>query len=667
MSKKGNSKQTIKAQATTNNMVRPAENKNSSQISASKFDLKKYLVIGLVLIVTYFAFSNVKNFKFVNWDDGQNFYDNKLITTLNAENFWKNTKEIFQSDVIGGYNPLTIWTFALEQRFHGDQPYTGLSKPGNWHLTNVFLHLISVFFAFKISRKLGLSLIGAGFTALLFGIHPMRVESVAWVTERKDVLFGVFYIIALYCYLKHKLEQKWFYLVLTFLFFILSLFSKIQAVTFPLSLLAIDYLITKKLEWKSLITKIPYFMLALAFGIYGVSILAESKTLEGGNTVYPFWQRIFVGSHSYFIYLVKLIIPYELSPLYPYPREFPKEFYPTILILPITIFTFIYAYKKHWTVVIFALSFFIFNVFFLLQIIGAGQGFIADRFTYIAYFGMFFGFGYLLDNAIKSTKYKISGLSIAIISSIIYLYITIKQVNIWENSGTMWTHVIKYYDNITTPFGNRANYYRDEKLFDLAIKDYNKTIALQPSAATYNSRARMYFDAAGNSQDTLMLSLEDYKKAIEMDSTEGEYFVNQGAIYARLGQLDKALESLNSGLKLKPDQVNGYLNRSLVHLNLNMPEKALEDYKIYLTYMPYHADIWYERGRVNNFLKKNTEAITHLNRAIELDNTKGFYYYERAMVYLNMGNKMMAKNDIATAKAKGYTQINPAFEAQVNQ
>jgi protein O-mannosyl-transferase len=628
--------------------------------------LKSYAILAGILMITFFTFLKVKDYQFVNWDDDRNFYENTLITTLNAENFWENTKQIFKTDVIGNYNPLPIWTFALENRFRGDGSYNSISVPGKWHMTNLWLHLISVFFAFKISRKLGLGLLGAAFVSLLFGIHPMRVESVAWVTERKDVLFGAFYLAALFCYLKYKETNKIWAIILTYILFIISLFSKIQAVTFPLSLIAIDYLQNKKFEWKSVMSKVPFFALSLLFGIYGILVLGENNSLEG-NMIFPLWQRIFVGTYSFVIYLIKLIIPFRLSPLYPYPDKLPTEFYPTILIVPVTLFALYYAYKKSWHTMVFALVFFIFNIFFLLQILGAGQGFLADRFTYIAYFGLFFGLGYLLEKGIKSEKYKIPSIAIAAISVIAYCYITANQVKIWENSGTMWSHVIKYYKGATTPFGNRANYYRGEKQYDLALSDYASAMALKPSAMTYNSRAKLYFDVAGNSRDTLMLALKDYQKAIEMNNTDGEYYINGGAIYARLGDMDKALDYFNKGLKLKPEQTSGYLNRSLVFLNKNMPLEALKDMDEYQKYFPYEANIWYEKGRIKNFLKRYPEAIADLNRSIELDNTKGLYFYERAVTYLNMNNKALAKASLNTSKSLGYKNIDPRFEAAVNQ
>ena len=372
------------------------------------------------LIITFACFYNTTDNQFVNWDDDRNFYENEYVTTINQENFWSNTKKIFSSNVIGNYNPLTIWTFAIEKRMYG------LDQPGKWHSTNVFLHLICVFFVFRICLLLGLKWQGSLFVALLFGIHPMRVESVAWVTERKDVLFGAFYLSALYFYIKGKLVGKGYHLIILTLF-LLSLFSKIQAVILPLSMIAVDYYMDGKIDYKSILKKAPYFILSLIFGLIGIIFLKDQGSLENAVT-YPSWQRIFVGSFSYMVYLVKSVVPYKMSPLYPYSPQMPTYFYPTLLLFPAMAYAMYIMYKREMKVWFFGLFFFTVNVIFLLQILGAGQGFLADRFTYMAYFGLFFIAGFYFDKFItEKPKLKMALFGGAAALFLLYGYMTIQQ------------------------------------------------------------------------------------------------------------------------------------------------------------------------------------------------------------------------------------------------
>jgi len=404
--------------------------------------------------------------------------------------------ELRTSTVIGNYNPLTIWTFALEKMAYG------MDNLGMWHLTNVLLHLVCVFFVYLISNLLGLSWRAATVVALLYGIHPMRVESVAWLTERKDVLYGSFYFAALWLYIKGKLGDRSYWLIIIPLF-VLSLLSKIQAVVLPISMILVDYYLSGKLEVRTIMRKIPLLLISLAFGLLGIAFLSEEGSLASNSNTYEAWQRIFVGSYSYCVYLVKAVVPYQLSPLYPYPPDMPVHYYPSLLVVPAVLWLLYKSFVNGYRAVV-------------LVAIMAGYG-------------------------VK----------------------TIQQVSIWENTETLWSHVLEYYDRSTLPYGNRANYRRDIGQHEAALEDYSKSIALQPTSEAYNSRARLYFSLA-RSQDTLMLALQDYSRAIEMNPTKGEFYVNRGATYARLGQGQQAITDISRGLELQPDHAVGYLNRSVI-------------------------------------------------------------------------------------------------------
>ena len=648
-------KQVLKDKKTKNDLLKTNVNSNLSS--------SPWWPALVAIFITFLCFSSAINNQFVNWDDDRNFYENPLVQNIDKTNFWDNSYQIFTSGVIGNYNPLPIWTFAIEKIFFG------FENPHSWHLNNILLHLICVFLVYRIALFLGLSWRGALLISLLFGIHPMRVESVAWVTERKDVLFGAFYLGALLQYLKYKRDGKNIRWVWMTVLFLLSLFSKIQAVSLPLSMMALDYFMDKRWDFKSILNKVPYFLLSIAFGIYGILTLKEFGSLDSADetTNFNFIQRLFIGAFSFVIYLIKLIVPFRMSPLYPYPNHFPWYFYPSMLIVPIILYTLFISYKKEYKAIFFGLTFFIVNIFFLLQILGAGQGYLADRFTYIAYLGLFFIIGYyfdkwLINNVDKTSIY----FGFAGIVLFIFTIMTYQQNKIWKNSSTLWTHVLKYYQATTLPYGNRANYYRDNKMYAAALIDYNKTISMkdnQPQA--YNSRARLFFDIA-KTNDTLMLALNDYNKAIQYEPKDGEFRINRGATYARLGNIEKAVEDFNEGLKLKPDHAVGYLNRSIMYQNMNRIDLALQDIDSYLKLNPYNADLWYEKGRALRLLNRQQEAISAYSQALNFKSKNtGLYYYERSRTYVSLNMINEAKVDLQQAISLNFASIDPAFKQQL--
>ena len=302
---------------------------------------------------------------------------------------------------------------------------------------------------------MGLGSFGSAFLALLFAVHPMRVESVAWITERKDVLFGAFYFAALQQYIKGlKKGMTIGTHIKVFILFVLSLFSKVQAVLLPVSMVLVDYFYSKekKITLKSFINKTPYFLASLAIGYKNLTTLGAQGSV--GEQAYTGISRVFIGSYSLVVYYVKALVPYKLSPLYPYPSSLDWTFYASIIVFLLTAGVLLWAYMRKKKVLFFGLGFFIANVFLLLQILGAGQGFLADRFTYVPYFGLFFILGWYLNHFIKTKpNLKLPLLIGCGLLCLVYSYMTFNQNKVWKNSDTLWTHVLKYYQKSTLPWG----------------------------------------------------------------------------------------------------------------------------------------------------------------------------------------------------------------------
>ncbi len=614
--------------------------KNGSSLSNTTLPLI------IVLVATAIAFIPSLMNDFVTWDDDVNILKNPNLQVFD----WRSIKSIFTDTVIGNYNPLSILSLAIEKAVFGLNATV-------IHVNNLILHLICVFFVYKIGIQLKLSPIAAGIVALLFGIHPMRVESVAWVTERKDVLYGVFYFAAIYNYIQyiHFDKKKKGYLWLTIGLFILSLLSKIQAVALPLSLLAIDYFLKRELSFKLILEKIGFFLLSLITGLMGIFFLSKEGSLDQA-TDYNFLERIMVGGYSYIVYLAKFIFPYEMSPLYPYPSVIGWEFYAaTALVLPLIIGLY-YAFKKKKTVILFGLAFFTFNVVFILQVVGAGQGFIADRFTYVPYFGLFFLIGYYYQQLSLKPAFK-QGLTLGLGAYLlVFGVMTWQQNKIWKNGGTLWTHVLKYYNKIDTPYSNRAQFYRDQGDINKALADYTKAIEINPDkGSTYNSRGKTYFDLGGpqNDRNLVQQAIADYTKGIEFAPDLGELYANRGAALGYLGQNQAALVDLNKAIELEPDKPGGYANRSLLYMQSGNYELAIQDHTAYLSINPYDAEVWYERGLGKSRLDQHEAAIADYNQALSLDRQRGIFLMQRALAYKNLGNKTQAVADLRSAQEFG--------------
>ncbi|HKK88854.1 MAG TPA: tetratricopeptide repeat protein [Saprospiraceae bacterium] len=614
-------------------MKKPKKKKTAQAIrpTATKYGQMGFILT--LLLLTFAIYAPSIQYDFVNWDDFQNVKENMDVRDLS----WEGAKDIFSSTVMANYNPLPIFTFAVEYHFFGMNPTV-------FHLNNILLHLVSVIIVFFICLRLGFSQPVSLFTAGLFALHPMRVESVVWITERKDVLYAAFFFGSILSYLKYKKNTsgKWPFYALSLLLFVIALFAKIQAVSLPLALLALDYLEKRSWSWSDLLEKVPYFLGSLVFGLLGIYFLSEGESLDSGQT-FSFLERLFIGGFSYLVYLYKAVIPYPMSPLYPYPATLSWTLYAGALVsLGLVLLLFLNRNKKEWHVLVSGFLFFTVNVVFVLQIVGAGQGFLADRFTYVPYFGLFLAAAHYLYNWLKpKTSSVFRFYAVGGIILFVYALWNFSHHRIWKDGEIMWTHVLEHYPNSATAWSNRGQWRRDHEKYEPALQDYSRALQLEAEQGNiYNGRGKLYFDMGETEK-----ALKDFNRGIQLVQDNAELWVNRGVAHASRGQFNLALKDLNRGLQENPDLPNGYLNRSLVHFKTGNYENAIADYDKYLGYEPGNAEIWYEKGLAYRAMEEEAEAVTCFDRALELG-TNPLFYLERSKAHRALGNISKANLDM---------------------
>lgn len=654
----------------------PATTKKPSTPSAARASSgeSNWFTLGMiVLAITAVCYLPSLRNGFVNWDDPKNIYENENLEGVGKGQPWgttiANIFDIEKGNVIGNYNPLPILTFAMEKAITG-----GEWNPTLVHTTNLLLHLLTVFFVMKLLWGMGIGRWGVLVGGLLFGIHPMRVESVAWATERKDVLFAVFFFAALVYYIKwlkqgEKQENRMGTYAIMLVLALLSCFSKVQAVTLPLSMLALDFWFRRPLNFKLILEKAPFWALSLAFGLINVHTLKVQGSTNDTVTNFDFLDRLCIGAYSFSTYIYKAVLPWPMSPLYPYPKHLPWTVYAAPLVFFAAVAAFIWAWKKGLRMWVFGAAFFFFNVMFLLQIFAAGQGFLADRFTYVAYFGLFAIAAYYADKFAQNESSRNKVLTIAGVLGLIYGAWTVKQIGVWADGYSLWTHVMSMdegkKERSSLPFWNRGQFLRNVKGdFEGALKDYNKAVEMEPNnREILNSRGKTYFDMAasgkykGQEKSLLEKAVRDYTESLsktnQTDKATSESYSNRGAAYGMLGMLQKSIEDISEAIKLDPTNKNAYANRSIAYLNSGQYEKALADYQEYLKYDPMNANFWYESGMVQRVMKRNEESVKSLDRAIQLNPKLGVAYLERARAKAQGGNIAGAQQDYQKAQQMG--------------
>jgi protein O-mannosyl-transferase len=626
----------------------------------------------VVLAITAACYLPSLSNGFVNWDDDPNITENPNLEMVGKGQPWgttiANIFDIDKGNVIGNYNPLPILTFAIEKSVSGGEFDEGYAKLV--HFNNLVLHLLTVFLVIKLLLAMGFGNWGAFVGGLLFGIHPMRVESVAWATERKDVLFAVFFFAALVYYMKW-LRQKDrgesgmnTYLIMVVLA-LLSCFSKVQAVTLPLSMLVLDYWHRRQLTFALILEKIPFWLMSLAFGLANLYTLKQQGSTTDELTNFNILDRLCIGAYSVCVYLYKLAIPYPMSPLYPYPKPLPVWVY----LAPIGFIALCYGVWRAWKsdnrVVVAGSLFFFFNIMFLLQVLGAGQGFLADRFTYVPYFGFFAILAWYYNTLVQDDKWKSTLPVVLGVFGLAYAVWTVRQIGIWKNGETLWSHVMKFEKKTNSlPYWNRGQYYRSMGNFDGALRDYTQAVDIEPqNPELLNSRGKTYFDMAMSGKfrakeaEFVQKALADYSAALSKPTikpkSKAEILINRGAAEGSRGNNQQAITDISEGLKIDPTNKNGYFNRSIAYFSVKQYENALSDYREYLKYDPNNANVWYESGMIQRSLNRNEEALQSLDQAIRLSPNFAVAYIERARAKAQSGNKSGAQGDYQKAQQLG--------------
>ncbi|HNW98750.1 MAG TPA: tetratricopeptide repeat protein [Bacteroidales bacterium] len=601
-----------------------------------------------VLAITFISFFPSLKCGFTNLDDQYYVLNNPDVKNLS----FSNIKILFSNFYVGNYQPLSMLTYAIENKISGLNPFT-------YHFTNFILHLLNTLLVFIFIRKLSSNIHVAVIASALFGIHPLHVESVAWISERKDVLYAFFYLSGLITYLNYKETKNIKIYLLTILLFIFSCLSKAMAIPFSIMLILIDYLQMKKINLKILIDKIPFLAISFVFGIVAIYVQkmqGASTFINNVGNVYSFTDRFFLACYSLFFYLYKMFLPLNLAVIHPYPYKVSNSLPMIYIISPVIILLItgavIYSAKKGKKI-IFGFLFFFFNVLQVLQILSVGSAIAADRYFYISSIGLFYimgeSFREVMEN-VKYKKYKQIGIVIMFIIIFVLSFLTFNQTKVWKNSKELWTQMISVYPKNELAYYNRGVYYLDAKKTDLAYSDFSYAIERNPN---YKDAISARIKILSDKKD-FPTALDDLNKLIKLNPDDFETYNLRGMTYREMQQNKLAKEDFIKVTQLKPDDYAGYMNLAIqLCIEGNMNESLLNFNKAQKL-SPNSYDVYSNRANYYAITKNYDLAITDYNKAIQLDSNNTNTYINKALL-----ESEFKKYDEALKDYKKITTLEP--------
>jgi len=530
-----------------------------------------YLIIVFLIVASFAAFGRIMGNDFINFDDDLYITENAHVQSgFNL----KNIKWVFTAIVVGNWHPLTLLSHMLDWSLFGNNA-TG------HHLVSLFLHIGSAILLFLFLYKTTNHLWPSAFAAAFFALHPLRVESVAWAAERKDVLSMFFATAALYTYAFYAENRKISQYLLCLFLFALALMSKPMMVTLPFVLLLLDYWPLNRLDSLStanndllkkagrlLSEKIPFFMLTIAVSAIAFQTHSPGSPVHSENFT-PVFTRCANAVVSYAIYLAKTFWPANLAVYYPYNLyfSFGKIVSSVAIILFITVCV-LYQFKKRPFLFV-GWFWYLGTLIPVIGLIQVGSQAMADRYTYLPSIGIAVMLSWGIPLFFPRAEIRKKILFPAGTVFIIFLMmLTWRQCGFWENSMTLFSHALKITTNNYIAHNHLASALIKNNRFNQAMHHYNEAIRINPLYAhAYLNRGIAHY-AFGNKQS----ALSDFREAIRHIPQTTEFaaaYNNLGATYTDLGQYPSAIASYNQAIHLKPNYADAYNNRAYVYFQLN--------------------------------------------------------------------------------------------------
>jgi tetratricopeptide (TPR) repeat protein len=488
-------------------------------------------------------------------------------------------------------------------------------------------------------------------SALLFGVHPLRVESVAWLSGRKDLLFTVFFLGALLGYLQHiKTGPKKYYWISLGLF-LLSLLAKETAVVLPLVIILYMYLEKGKLSRSSVYKMLPFIGLSLLWG--GIAIYSESWSGAIDHERASFAGAIGTAGYGMIFYLVKLFFPVRLSCYYEV-KDLSAGFW-IQAVVAVLILAGMWRYTSDKKKGLFGILFFLVTLAPLLQILPVGFAFVCDRYTYLPYLGMF----YVISDSVNTAFHKRDFMSPEIRIPMLLLlgialaaasFLSYRRCGIWKNDLALWNDALKNYPEAARAYQNRGLAYQREGRTDLAVADYTRALRIDPG----RSQVHFVLGKAYLQQRDFRKAIDHFSASIKIEPAAEQALLFRGIAYNEAGDYPRAMTDFNRALCLDPRYAEAEYALGNTCFKMRRYPDSIAHFTSAIRLCPSDGRAFHNRGYVYFCRENYEEAIADLTQAIACDPDDSTAYYHRGMAYRKIKKHTEATRDIRQAAALGY-------------
>ena len=621
-------------------------NTHKHTVFGIRLDLMVCLFLGLITLAVYWQ---VRDHEFINYDDPLYVTKNHHIKSgLTLKTIvWS-----FTAEVAANWHPITLLSHMLDVQLFG-------MNPGSHHLTNLFFHMANTLLLFLVLRRMTGALWQSAFVAALFAVHPLHVESVAWVAERKEVLSTFFWILTMWGYVRYVEHPGVKRYVLVVAFFMLGLMAKPMLVTLPFVLLLLDYWPLKRFQFgqsgggRLVLEKMPLFTLSAATSV--VSYLAQQS---GGAieslSVHTVGARTANALVSYATYIIKIPWPCSLALPYPYPQNLPWwQVVGACLLLAFITFIALKAIRQRPYIAV-GWSWYMGTLMPVIGLVQIGSQAMADRYTYIPLIGIFVIFSWGVPELLARWRYKRA--VVAMISSVIILaMMTLAwiQARYWANSISLFEHALDATVNNVIAHNQLGTALENQNKITEAIRHYSEVLRIYPdNDKTYNNLGNALIK-----QGKITEAIRHYSEALRINPENDKAHNNLGFALGEHGKIAEAIRHYSEALRINPEFDSAHNNMGLALENQGKITEAIRHFSEALQINPENYKAHNNLGITLLNQGKITEAIRHFFEALQIE--PGI-----AETHNNLGTALANQGKIADA-IRHYSEalrINPEFD-----
>ena len=606
------------------------------------------LVVLLLVVATVAVYGQVRDHDFVNYDDNIYVYENRNVRAgLTGENIvWA-----FVRPHIGHWHPMTWLSYMVDVELSG-------ANPGALHTTNLMLHTAGAVLLFFVLRRMTGALWKSAFVAALFALHPLRVEPVAWISSRKDVLSGVFFMLTILAYARYVDRPGVFRYFLVVLSFAVGLMSKPMLVTVPFVLLLLDYWPLcrtgsalseggARSYWRLFREKLPLFAMT------GISCAAsyyagKIEGVLGPAEICPLRFRISNALVSYVGYIGKTLWPRYLAVHYPHPLgTLPLWQAAAALLLLVAVSVAVFHFRRRFPYLGVGWAWYVGTLVPVIGIVQVGSHAMADRYTYVPLIGLFIIVAWGVPDLLTRWRHRRVGLAVSAVATISALAIcTWHQLGHWQNSVTLYEHALTVTSNNERVHYNLGLALLEHGDIEDATRHFAKSVIVNPDYADGHNglglallergktdeaveqfvealRLRPDLATAHNNLGNALMKKDEfedavahYSEAIRIDPDSADAHYNLGIALSEHGKLEDAVAHFTEVISVDPENVAAHNRLGMVFNEQGMLEEAVEQFYKALAVDPDHVQARSNLGGVLLNQGKADEAIGHLSQAL---------------------------------------------------